>query len=744
MSKKLSTFLIIFLIVFGFLIFNFKKFEKVEAQTFPDKVFVAAMKTLTNGYFYVPHISAPMNPRWVRVMPLSTPNPNYIGDQTGGTNDYFTIVPDGTCGINDTYFITLHNGTSEGQPGFEYMADVNADGVINVATDKCLGSGNYVTDLTNVTILFKDSTGASLGEYSLDAQGFVSIPANAANFTVKKNGSPIGAYVYFYAQRPNLMGWAWSENIGWISLNSVNCNTDGDGKYEGSGEAIGSPPAGCPTSGQAYNYGVNVQGLPTDTMRDIIGYAWSDKIGWIKFDPPSPYPSGQPSNPTQFGAGTVYGWARACGAAPNPSTCGGGTGGNTVAGGWEGWINMTDAVPPSLYEVTVGDGDGYMEPGEEFFGWAWGGGGSDLSNAVIGWISWNCKNEVCRDPTTWQILDYSCSPTAPPAQSCVSNGGECHNSCITCNTNGKIICNSEGVDPHCSAPGTCVANNYKVTYQPVNQPPNIPSTSESIDQCCYGCVPQVAQGVSVTFSWTYSDLEGDPQTAYEIWVDNDSGFSDPKFNYLVVSSGSTAYTLNLSNDANGDWDPDGDGIPVSLDPDEHLLWGTTYYWKVGVTDQGSGQTTWSSIDSFPMPAHAAPYVNFSWCPQSPAVYQETQFCSVTEAGVCDAATCPPPTDETECYDAAGNVVNCANWSWVFTDATSPLDSTPPAEISGSTFEYQNPREIKFQSAGLKEVTLTVTDSAPTSYSCSASSFDKTPPGVQVGLPLPEWREIPPF
>jgi hypothetical protein len=693
MAKRIYI-LIIFLIVFGF--FNIKKIKEAKAQTLPEKVFVAAMRTqytgagdpFVDGYFYVPNISAPRNPKWVRVMSLFQLDNNglsFEGDQTGGSNDYFTNVPDGKVdGKDRDIFSPIPLPTNEGDPKWDYMADINADKKITI-DDKNIVFGNFghggnnITNLTNVTILFRDSLNNSLGEYPLDAQGFVSIPANAANFTVKKTGTPIGAYVYFYAQRPNLMGWAWSENIGWISLNSVNCNTDGDGKYEGSGEAIGSPPADCPTSGRAYNYGVNAEGLPTDTIRNIIGYGWSDRIGWIKFDPPSPYPSGQASIPTQFEDGTVFGWARACGAAPNPSTCGGGTGGNTAAGGWEGWINMTDIInSPSLYEVTVGNGDVYMEPGEEFKGWAWGGGGSDLSNAVIGWISFNRSN------------------TASPID-------------------------------------------YKVTYQPVNSAPNTPSPSHTIDRCCYGCSPQVAQGVSVTLSWTYSDPEGDPQTAYEIWVDDDSNFTGAKFNYQAsasCSSGSTcSYTLNLSLDGQGIEAP----YPEAADWLSQLAWNTTYYWKVRVKDSGSGKwSSWSSIDSFTMPAHAAPYVNFSWCPTYPAVYQSTQFCSVTEAGVCDAATCAPPTDETECYDAAGNVVNCANWSWVFTDATSPLDSTPPAEISGSTSEYQNPREIKFQSSGSKNVTLTVTDSAPTSYQCT-----KTLP-VNLGLPLPHWKEIPPF
>ena len=36
---------------------------------------------------------------------------------------------------------------------------------------------------------------------------------------------------------PNVSGWAWSANIGWISFSVRNCDIDGDGTYEGAGEA---------------------------------------------------------------------------------------------------------------------------------------------------------------------------------------------------------------------------------------------------------------------------------------------------------------------------------------------------------------------------------------------------------------------------------------------------------------------------------------------------------------------------
>src|SRR3989338_509710 len=74
----------------------------------------------------------------------------------------------------------------------------------------------------------------------------------------------VAAFFVFFGERlekveagsnDNVFGWAWSENIGWISFN----NTSGGG---------------------AVDYGVNV-----DTTTGIFsGYAWSENIGWISFE----------------------------------------------------------------------------------------------------------------------------------------------------------------------------------------------------------------------------------------------------------------------------------------------------------------------------------------------------------------------------------------------------------------------------------------------------------------------------
>jgi len=700
MAKKNFVFLIIiFLIVFGFLVFL--KIGKVEAQALPDKVFLDAMKTGTNGSFYVPHISAPMNPKWVRVMPLSTPNPNHVGDQTGTTNEYFNFVPDGTCDLRDVRIVARASGSSEGDPTWNYLADIVPDGKIDAndtnAVSNCASStGDYVTDLSNVTIAFNVG-----GESAVDpVTGFSSIPDGATSFTVKKAGNPIGAYVYFYAPRPDLIGYAWAENIGWISVNSLNCNTDGDGKYEGASEDIQPVPADCPTSGtsgRVYNYGVYLDPIPNGNGQQFFhGYAWSPTIGWIKFDPSPPYLSG-----TNCGSGPSYllnglntwGLVRACAAAPNPNSCDG-AGGNSTAGGWDGWICLADEIS-SVYQVKLDS-----STPKEFYNWAWGGGGNDTTDeakrqsAVVGWISFNKSN--CAN-------NSNCT--------CPSLGGAaCPNPSYPCN------------DPCADL------KDYKVTYQPENSAPTVSNAQITGTDYCTGTGDSNGiQKGQVSFSWSYTDFEGDDQERYWLQIATDSSFTnkvidcqvpnskvvDPNVAKTmtsavsVVSSTSTEYN-NRCNDG--------------LDLGSRILaisYNGTYYWRVK-SKAASGNTNWSDPPavgpSFTTKAHAYPWSDFSWDPLYPAVFQNVTF---------DAQ----PGTLTRFYDAtcAADPTNAScSYSWTFTNANVNPNPPPPPK-------YQE--DAQFQTAGAKPVTLQVNDSS--GFSCPATL------PVQVGLPLPQWKEIPP-
>jgi hypothetical protein len=170
---------------------------------------------------------------------------------------------------------------------------------------------------------------------------------------------------FFYKQKitnsataDNVAGWAWSENIGWISFNCTNENA-------------------CGSS----NYGVNIadNGI-------LSGYAWSEHIGWISFNQTDL--SGCPQSPCQAWLSTTTGqfngWAKALAA----------------SGGWDGWIHLRG----SNYGVYLSTSTPPVGGWRQLSGWAWGGD-------VIGWISFNCNNEnVCNNSNYFVKTSFDLPP----------------------------------------------------------------------------------------------------------------------------------------------------------------------------------------------------------------------------------------------------------------------------------------------------------------------------------------------
>jgi hypothetical protein len=109
-----------------------------------------------------------------------------------------------------------------------------------------------------------------------------------------------------------ITGYAWSDTIGWISINGS-------------------------------NYGLNVRSNGT-----ISGYAWSDNIGWISANASDL--SGCPTSlcTATLSHGVLNGWLKAL------------AGGSAQSGGWDGWISLKG----SGYGPTVTNGN--------FSGYAWG------------------------------------------------------------------------------------------------------------------------------------------------------------------------------------------------------------------------------------------------------------------------------------------------------------------------------------------------------------------------------------
>ena len=161
---------------------------------------------------------------------------------------------------------------------------------------------------------------------------------------------------------PNVNGWAWSENIGWISFSNVAAGTE-------------------------VPYGLHIN---PETMK-LSGYIWSENIGWITFhrsvagDPPSGNPCSEDPDcmavldPETF---EISGWARAL----------------NYGDGWTGWISLAGtASDSSPYGVSIDPDSGIFD------GWAWGSG-------LIGWISFNSDNEV---PGTPEYYVYTTMDIGP-------------------------------------------------------------------------------------------------------------------------------------------------------------------------------------------------------------------------------------------------------------------------------------------------------------------------------------------
>lgn len=125
----------------------------------------------------------------------------------------------------------------------------------------------------------------------------------------------------------NFSGYAWSDNIGWISFGSCS-----------------------PVFGVGFDPATN----------KLSGYAWSDNVGWISFNESdlTSCPSGECN--AKYVSGSLTGWAKAIS--------------GSIENGWDGWISL-NKKSSDLFNY----GPLLQADGKSIRGYAWG---SD----AIGWI----------------------------------------------------------------------------------------------------------------------------------------------------------------------------------------------------------------------------------------------------------------------------------------------------------------------------------------------------------------------
>jgi len=149
-------------------------------------------------------------------------------------------------------------------------------------------------------------------------------------------------------------GYAWSPNIGWISMNCSNASE-------------------CGTS----NYKVSI-----NTDKTLSGYAWSANIGWIQFGglAGAPASGGNVSVTGDSSTGwELEGWARAL----------------AYGDGWDGWLsfNCTNGGTCGAADYAVDVTNGGFGTSVNSYAW-----GSD----VIGWTQFSASyfNAPCNQGTT--------------------------------------------------------------------------------------------------------------------------------------------------------------------------------------------------------------------------------------------------------------------------------------------------------------------------------------------------------
>jgi hypothetical protein len=194
MKKLIAIATILSLVLLALVILAPQHFQEISVAA-PQPLY--AMKTLTNGWFYIPTI--PAIPTRLKIEMVFNDS-HLVGDQYGNVSKYSTTTwPDGSVDGKDITFVAGAFGTMPGNSRWNYMADVlgnqKVDGRDIIAVVHNFDQkGTYQTwPVSGVNVTF--NTGPTI---TPDSSGYVTISSGATSFIVYQNGIPIGAMVTFW------------------------------------------------------------------------------------------------------------------------------------------------------------------------------------------------------------------------------------------------------------------------------------------------------------------------------------------------------------------------------------------------------------------------------------------------------------------------------------------------------------------------------------------------------------------
>lgn len=281
-------------------------------------------------------------------------------------------------------------------------------------------------------------------------------------------------------------------------------------------------------------------------------------------------------------------------------------------------------------------------------------------------------------PYSWNAVDGLPFSGSQPTFSVAHAAVGTHRIILSDSTTKTITCFVEVIDNSSPTPtATTTVTPTSTNGPPSSIPPRVRSISIKEPNYC-------STGPAATIGWTYSDLDDvplgtDPQSAYQVQIDDQASFNSPAADSgKVVSSGNSYFTTG------------------NISP---LLFNTTYRARVRVWDSQDNESAWRISGTWTTPSHAYPRVDFSWLPARPQISQSVQF-----------------IDRTLFSDGGG----ARSWAWLFGD--------------GGVAFNRNPAHV-YSSIGNYFVTSTARDAD--GYTCSSSKL------LSVQKQIPIWKEVSP-